>query len=56
MKILCIPDYGSCQSWPTLSSFADGSLYLRMLTLFSAYSAVEIEECLQTNVSVTKEL
>ena len=41
------------QPQPTLRTFAAGSLYLRM---FSAYSAVEIEEGLQANVFVTKEL
>ena len=50
---LCVSDYGTCQLQPTLRTFAAGSLYLRMLTKFSA---VEIEEGLQANVSVIKEL
>ena len=41
-----------CQPQPILRTFAAGSLYLQMLTVFSAYSAVEIEDCLQANVSV----
>ena len=51
-----VPDYNTCQPQPTLHTFAAGSLYLRMFTVFSAYSAVEIEEGLQANVSVMKEL
>ena len=54
MKTLCVPDYnGPFQPQPTLRTFAAGSLYLRV---FSAYSAVEIEEGLQANVYVMKEL
>ena len=55
-KTFCVLDYGPCQPQPTLSTVAAGSLYLRMLTVFSASSAVEIEEGLQANVSVMKEL
>ena len=56
MKTLCVSDYGPCQPQPTLRTFAASSLYLQMLTVFSAYSAVEIKECLQAKVSVVKEL
>ena len=35
---------------------AAGSLYLRILTVFSAFSAVEIEEGIQAHVSVMREL
>ena len=43
VKTLCVPDFGPCQPQATLRTFAAGSLYLQMLTVFSAYSAVEIE-------------
>ena len=56
VKTPCVPDYGTCQLQPTLRTFAAGSLNLRILTVFAAYSAVEIEEGLQANVSVMKEL
>ena len=56
VQTLCVPDYGPCQPQPTLRTFAAGSLYLRMLTVFSAYSALEIEVGLQANVYVMKEL
>ena len=46
----------SSQQQSTLHTFAAGSLYLQMLTVFSAYSAVEIEEGVQANVSAMKEL
>ena len=56
VRTLCIPDNGPCQPQPTLHTFAAGVLYLRMLTVFYAYSAVEVEVGLQANVSVMKEL
>ena len=43
LKTLCVPDYGPCQPQVTLRTYAAGSLYLQMLTVFSVYSAVEIE-------------
>ena len=43
MKTLCVPEYGTCQPQQTLRTFVAGFLYLRMLTVYSAYSAVEIE-------------
>ena len=56
VKTFCVIDYSTCQPQPTLRTFAAGSLYLRMLTVFSASSAVEIEEGLQANFFVMKEL
>ena len=50
VKTLCVPDYGACQPQPTLRTSAAGSLF------YSAYSAMEIEEGLQANVSVMKKL